>query len=555
MLPGGGHRQQRVEPHPAFTQVSAHLPEPPGRGAQAHRLCNLAAGRRPVERSPEVVVVQLHAVQPLLALGAEQFGGGRLGQCLVCRRVAVAHKLVLAGLLESLGSVLANNLQHQQPRLVEIREPSQQALLRELVESREHVDPELGGWAAHRLGLLEVGPSRKDREASEELPMCVIQQVIAPADGAVQRLLPAGKIARTGAEDAGARLQPRQQGGRVEQLDARRRELDGEGKSIEALADAGDSGSVLIRDLKVMLCRHSPLDEELDALELRQRSQRRERAQVGDVERLERELLLPVHVQRCPAAGNRLDPGVRLQQLGEHRRALRKQLLEIVEHEQHLLVTKMLVHRVERKLVAADRNADRLGDRGRHELGIANRRKSDKVNAVRKTLDRLGRDLQAEAGLAYPARPREREQSRALEQIPGLRHLLLAADEAGELCRQVVWRGVKRAQGREGVGCAADDELKEPFGLGEVLEPVQTEVAQRKALRQAGLDQRTGRIRDHHPASVRGSGDAGGMMHVEADVLVANERGLAGVEADADPDGLVFRPCVACESALRLGGG
>ena len=196
--------------------------------------------------------------------------------------------------------------------------------------------------------------------------MRVIQQVVAPADGAVQRLLPAGQVSRTGAEDAGARLQSRQQRGRVEQLDARRRELNGEGKPIQALADAGDGGSVLIRDLKVMLCRHRPLDEELDTLELRQRSERRERAQVGDVERFERELLLPVNVQRRPAAGDRLDPDVRDQQLGENRRALRKQLLEIVEHEQHLLVTKVLVHRVERKLVAADRDADRLGDRGRY---------------------------------------------------------------------------------------------------------------------------------------------------------------------------------------------
>ena len=84
---------------------------------------------------------------------------------------------------------------------------------------------------------------------------------------------------------------------------------------------------------------------------------------------------------------------------------------------------------------------------------------------------------------------------------------------------------------------------------------MQTEVAQRQALRQAGLDQRTRRIRDHHLASVRGSSDAGGVMHVEADVLVADERRLSRVEADADPDGLAFRPCVGRESALRLGGG
>src|SRR6266567_2007252 len=52
--------------------------------------------------------------------------------------------------------------------------------------------------------------------------------------------------------------------------------------------------------------------------------------------------------------------------------------------------------------------------------------------------------------------------------------------------------------------------------------------------------------RGHHP---------GRMVDVEADVLVAHQRRLAGVQADAHPYGLVVGPPVRGEVALRLRGG
>jgi hypothetical protein len=53
-------------------------------------------------------------------------------------------------------------------------------------------------------------------------------------------------------------------------------------------------------------------------------------------------------------------------------------------------------------------------------------------------IEKAGGDLEAESGLAYPARPGEGQQSRRGEKTLDLGDLSLAAHEAGDGVRQVV---------------------------------------------------------------------------------------------------------------------
>ena len=72
--------------------------------------------------------------------------------------------------------------------------------------------------------------------------------------------------------------------------------------------------------------------------------------------------------------------------------------------------------------------------------------------------------------------------------------------------------------------------------------------------REALLDQGPGALRYHHLAAVRRCRDSRRVMHVEADVLVADQRRLARVQTDAHADGAALRPFVRREAALGVGG-
>ena len=121
-----------------------------------------------------------------------------------------------------------------------------------------------------------------------------------------------------------------------------------------------------------------------------------------------------------------------------------------------------------------------MGDRLWHELRVAERGQADPVDAVPEVGHEVGGDLDCKAGLARAARPRERDQSRPVEQhraqvvlLPG------ATDECGHRARQVRVRdGLER---REAVGAELEDpdrllEVLQAM-LAEILEPVGGEVA------------------------------------------------------------------------------
>src|SRR5207249_8368182 len=77
----------------------------------------------------------------------------------------------------------------------------------------------------------------EDREPMEGSLQRLLQEGVAPTDRRAERLLPFGRIARAAGQQREAVSEPLQQQRRVEHLDARRRELERERKSVQTLAD------------------------------------------------------------------------------------------------------------------------------------------------------------------------------------------------------------------------------------------------------------------------------------------------------------------------------
>src|SRR5439155_15119095 len=75
---GAPHRKGRFQTGLALAEVAAHLPEAPEGGAEGERAPGISSRDCPVERCPEVVVVELEPVEPLLPVRAEQLGSGSL---------------------------------------------------------------------------------------------------------------------------------------------------------------------------------------------------------------------------------------------------------------------------------------------------------------------------------------------------------------------------------------------------------------------------------------------------------------------------------------------
>src|SRR5690348_1885277 len=125
--------------------MSTHLPEAPERRADAQGPLRVTMGNRPIDGCAEVVVVELEAIEPLLLLGPKEMRRRAFSEQLHCHRVAVANLILLPARLEHLERVLAYDLEHEEPRLVVVRQAPQQALVGELVETRQHVATDLGG--------------------------------------------------------------------------------------------------------------------------------------------------------------------------------------------------------------------------------------------------------------------------------------------------------------------------------------------------------------------------------------------------------------------------
>ena len=90
-----------------------------------------------------------------------------------------------------------------------------------------------------------VESADEDRQAAKQLLLLRREQVIGPGDGITHRPLPFGSVADPSGQYGQPMLQPGQECRRWQGVDARRGQLNGEWKPIDAAADGGNGLGVV----------------------------------------------------------------------------------------------------------------------------------------------------------------------------------------------------------------------------------------------------------------------------------------------------------------------
>ena len=173
---------------------------------------------------------------------------------------------LLRQLVEPLGGVVADRLEHREPAVTVLVEAPDEALVDERHQSREHDGSAVAvqplGDRLHRLDAS----GREDREQPERRALVLVEEALAPLDRAPQRLLPLREVAGVAAEDAGVLAQPVPQLARREQRDPGGRQLDREGQPVEPDADLGHVRGVVVGELEPRTGIACPLDEQPSCL-------------------------------------------------------------------------------------------------------------------------------------------------------------------------------------------------------------------------------------------------------------------------------------------------
>ena len=271
---------------------------------------------------------------------------------------------------------------------------------------------------------------------------------------------------------------------------------------------------------------------------------------VGDRQGWHRILPLPGQPQWDPARDEHDEPRRRVEQ-GSDRGTRVDQLLEVVEHEQEVVVTEVFDHRVGQILTGRRPNPQSPGDLSGHERRIAHRSEVDEEHAVGMTVEPFPGDLEREPGLARAAGTRQREQTGAVQQAIDLHDLGRSSDEGRSQRGQVRAPRIERAQRREAGIEPVDREIVQMFGAIEIFETVDAEVAERHALRERIRQERPRRFGDHDLTTVARGSDACCTVDVDPDVVVATQDPVAAVHAHPDADLVAVGPGVGREPSLR----
>src|SRR6476660_2924261 len=324
--------------------------------------------------------------------------------------MAAVQLVVLSALIESLGRVLPDRLQHPESLLL----PAKQALIDQRLQR-------VYAGVAHLLRRLERAAAAEDRQSLEQEPFLFVEEVVAPCDGRAQGLLP-----RIYAATCLEQVEPPRQA--VEQLLRREHGDPGSGE-LERERQVVEPGAQLVDDragLETRVDGLRPRDEEIGripSLEWRDG--------IGLLARKSQQLSARHEELKVPTGGEQPSELVRCID----------QVLEVVEHEQEPAVADAVDKAISR--------FERLSGYLEHELRVAQRSKRGPEDAVGILVGRFRRRLEREPRLAGSGRAGQRHQARdpASEQGRHLAELSMAPQEARRGNREV--RLLKASQRRE----------------------------------------------------------------------------------------------------------
>ena len=222
-------------------------------------------------------MVGFEQVEPTGLVGTGQFRLRPLGQRLIPSEVGGAHRGVLPGLDETLGGVLASDF--EQPESARAWFGLQQRLVHQGGEQVENVEALDAVAGAHLPGGFEAETAGEHRQATQQRPLAVGEQVVAPLDHRLKRRL-TGRH-RPGVPRQQAEIIPerRRDLGHGEHVDPGGGQLDGERDPVESLADRGDRRQLVVAESEVGTSEHRPVGEQTHrcALADRRRGRRRRR--------------------------------------------------------------------------------------------------------------------------------------------------------------------------------------------------------------------------------------------------------------------------------------
>jgi hypothetical protein len=251
------------------------------------------------------------------------------------------------------------------------------------------------------------------------------------------------------------------------------------------VADLRHRRRALVGHLELRPGSPRPLDEQLHRRILGERLHRQPLFRVRQGQRRHRELLLAPQPQHRPARDQHLEARGSRQQLGHDRGSL-QDLLEVVQHQQELLLIQVALQVLQRWGAPRLLQAQGVGDRGGDQTRIGEGSQIHEEHAFRELLHHVGSELEGEAGLAGAAGAREGEEAHLLpvEQPSGGSQLVFAADEGRGLGGQVMGAEIQGAQRREVDAEIRMQQLEEALGAGEVFELMPAQIAEAHALRQ-----------------------------------------------------------------------
>src|SRR5438105_11971916 len=238
-------------------------------------------------------------------------------------------------------------------------------------------------------------------------------------------------------------------------------------------------------------------------------------------------LPLAVDAQSTSAGGEDRETRGRGQQFGYPWRGV-AHLLEVVQDQERAALAKMVDQRGHGREPAAIRQAQLLRDGPRHQLRVLQQRERDEEDAVRESLRLASPYLQREARLSGPPWSGQREQAGAAQQLLHFAELALTAEEAGELDRQIVGRGVEGLERGELDWQALDHELVDALGSRQILEAPLAKIACRDALWQVRLGQRPRGLAEQDLPAMPGRRDPRRAMDVEPHVVGTRQAGFTG---------------------------
>ena len=351
--------------------------------------------------------------------------------------VTLAERLGLAGSVEPALGVLADALEQVVAGGgVGALSDGDHRLVDEGGEQVEHVEfvEVVAGAAA--FGSFEWEVVGEHAEASEEGAFGGVEEVVAPLDGAEQRLLSRGRGAvGTGeqlealaesSDDLVGRHRPEAGGG----------ELDGERDPVEVATDRHHVTDVVDGQLEGVVGEPGAVDEEPDRVE-------GDGGTGVDVGVGQRERRDPVDdfagdTEALAAGGEHVEVRAPGEQVAAQRGDRFDDLFAVVEHEQDTLGADRLGEGDE-KWFAADRcDSESLGDLLDEDVDVADGAEFRHAEAVGEVGHHPFGDANGETGLAGAAGSGQGDRPVLAHEVADVGDLAAAADEAGELDRKCV---------------------------------------------------------------------------------------------------------------------